>query len=176
MQRRNIMSIVCCKILDDKIEVASDSITVRGSTQSRGQNAQYVKLLQVNNIIIGGIGLGEEISLIYIFCQTHQPKDATPDSILTFLAEFSEWKNDRIDNSSIENNYILIYQEKAFVIYNYQVVEITEYEAIGAGMDFALAALHLGHDVKSAVEIACELSIYCEKPVVYFSIPRNKND
>lgn len=32
-------------------------------------------------------------------------------------------------------------------------------------MDFALAALHLGHTAEEAVEVATELSIYCEKPV-----------
>ena len=37
--------------------------------------------------------------------------------------------------------------------------------AIGAGEDYALASLHLGHTAKEAVETACELSVYCERPV-----------
>jgi len=32
-------------------------------------------------------------------------------------------------------------------------------------MDFALAALHLGHTAEEAVATSIELSIYCEAPI-----------
>lgn len=41
-------------------------------------------------------------------------------------------------------------------------VPVTEgYFAMGAGRDYALAALHLGYDARRAVEVACALDIYC---------------
>lgn len=33
--------------------------------------------------------------------------------------------------------------------------------AMGCGRDYALAALHLGHDARRAVEVACALDIHC---------------
>ena len=48
---------------------------------------------------------------------------------------------------------------------------VADFEAIGAGMDFALAALYLGHSVTEAVETAIELSVYCENPVQVLSWP-----
>lgn len=35
------------------------------------------------------------------------------------------------------------------------------YYAMGAGRDYALAALYLGHDARKAVEVACALDVHC---------------
>jgi len=169
------MSVVCCKVTDEKIEIASDSITVRGWTQSKGKNSKFSKLTKVNGIILGGVGYAEETALFQLFCQTHKPKDATEDDILTFLSEFSDWKKKRADSHKIENPYIIVYKGKAFAIQGFLVEEIVSYEAIGAGSDFALSALYLGFDVEKAVETACELSIYCEKPVIKFEYIKGEN-
>lgn len=37
----------------------------------------------------------------------------------------------------------------------------SEFYAMGHGRDFALAAMHLGHDARKAVEVACELDAFC---------------
>jgi len=164
------MSVVCCKVTDEKIEIASDSITVRAFTQSKSDNIKMAKLANVNQIIIGSVGFAEEIVLMQMFCETHQPKKADMDSFLEFMSEFSTWKNEKTDNYSIENSYIFVYKNKAFAIEGYLIQEIVKYEAIGAGMDFALAAMFLGHGVREAIEVASELSIYCETPVIYYSV------
>jgi hypothetical protein len=36
---------------------------------------------------------------------------------------------------------------------------------LDSGIDYALTALYLGLSVKEAIEAACDLSIFCEKPV-----------
>lgn len=33
--------------------------------------------------------------------------------------------------------------------------------AMGSGRDYALAAMHLGHSAKEAVEVACALDVFC---------------
>lgn len=53
-----------------------------------------------------------------------------------------------------------------YTVESWHVDRITTYMAIGAGMDFALAALYLGKTAKKAVETAIELSIYCEAPIL----------
>ena len=166
------MSVICCKVEKNKIEIASDSITVRGWTQSKGDNVNHSKLTKVNNMFIGATGYVEESAMFFNYCSTRKPKQPDYDSLLTFLVEFAEWKRKKINNHSIDNSYIIIFEKKAFKISEFLIQEIKTYEAIGAGMDYALSALYLGHGVEKAVETACELCIYCEKPVVKYMVEK----
>lgn len=165
------MSVVCVKVAKKAVEIASDSIMVQGWTQSKGNNS-YAKLFSVNGMTIGSVGYAEEGSLMQVFCMTHQPEAATESAILQFLSAFSEWTYKSMNKRGIDNSYILVFQDKVFEIEGFFVQEITTFTAIGAGKDFALTALHLGHDVKKAVAIACELSVYCEPPIRYSVIKR----
>jgi len=163
------MSVVACKVYKDKIEIASDSITIYGSTQSKDS----AKLFQCNDMTIGGVGLAEETALLRLFSATTKPLSATENSILEFLAAFSTWKKSRVEKSGIENFYILIFGNKAYEVYGWHVKEIDTYGAIGAGMNYALSTLYLGHDVEKAVDVATELSIYCEKPIIKYVVERS---
>lgn len=165
------MSIVCCRVTKEYIEIASDSISVRGWTQEKGKD-KFSKLCKINELIIGSVGYAEEASLLQMYSKSRKPEAASEDAILIFLGEFVEWKKKRTDKSDLSNSYIIIFEKKAFYISDFFVTEILEYEAIGAGEDFALAALFLNHDTKKATKTACELSIYCEEPIIYFKIDR----
>jgi ATP-dependent protease HslVU (ClpYQ) peptidase subunit len=159
------MSIVACCIYDDKIEIASDSITVYGYTQDKGKTRKWTKLWQGNDITVGIVGYCDEGSLFQIYCTTRKPRAATVDDITQFITEFANWKKEKTDKFEITCDYIFIYQNKAFFINGFYIDEIRTYHAIGAGMDYALSVLYLGHSVEKAVETACELSIYCEQPI-----------
>lgn len=162
------MSIIACRILEDGYEIAADSISVRGSTQTKN-NINRSKLVEVNNMVIGAVGLAEESGLLQIFAKTHRPAAATEEGILEFWNEFSEWKKKRTDRGSIENSYFIGIDDVVFYINHWLIASVKSYEAIGAGMDFALAALHLGHTAEEAIETAIELSIYCEPPIQVIS-------
>ncbi len=169
------MSVVVCRVYDDRIKIGSDSITVRGYgyTQDKAKD-KYLKLAEVNGMIIGGVGLCEENSLFFTFCANRNPKSAAEDDILEFVCEFAEWKRKRIDDYKIGNCYLMVIDFKVFLIERFFVKEIVSYEAIGAGMDYALSALYLGHDIEKAIEVACELSIYCEKPIKVIEVKKQK--
>lgn len=159
------MSIVVCKTLENGYEIASDSILTRGWTQSKGEDRKFSKLFEVNGLVIGSVGAAEEVGLFRIFATTRKPSSPNEAAFIEFISEFSEWKNKRTDERKIENSYLIGFEGKVFYIEEWFVEEIVKFEAIGAGMDFALAALHLDHSAKEAIEIAIELSIYCEGPV-----------
>jgi len=160
------MSVIACKITERGYEIAADSILVRGYTQSTGQNIHAAKLFESNGMVIGTVGELEEESLFRLFCATRFPNAATEHALLEFLADFSDWKKARLDNPGIENRYIIGFGGKAFSIERWSVSEIAEYNAIGAGADYALTALHLGHSVEEAVQAAIDLCIYCEPPII----------
>ncbi len=162
------MSVVCCRVCDNKIEIASDSIAVYGSRQAKGENLKTSKLVMVNDMIIGSVGYAEEASLFQIFCKTHHPNNSTVEDVVILLSEFSDWKRKKTGDHSLGNHNIIVFDGRAFVTEGYFVQEIKNYWAIGAGADFSLAALYMGATTKRAIEIACELSIYCEPPVVFY--------
>jgi ATP-dependent protease HslVU (ClpYQ) peptidase subunit len=43
--------------------------------------------------------------------------------------------------------------------------------AIGSGRDYAMAAMHLGHDAKTAVQVACDLDAYCGAGITTLQLP-----
>ncbi|MBT3322334.1 MAG: hypothetical protein HN392_08635 [Anaerolineae bacterium] len=158
------MSVVVCKITKEGYEIAADSISVRGYTQTKN-NTNRSKLVEVNNMVIGSVGSAEESSLLQIFAKTHQPAAATEEGILEFWSEFADWKKKRTDKNGIGNVYFLGFDGVVFFVEHWLISSVKSYEAIGAGMNFALAALHLGHSAEEAIETAIELSIFCEAPI-----------
>ncbi len=159
------MSVVACRVDDKGYSIAADSITVRGWTQDKGAKSTASKLFEENGLIIGGVGTVEEIGLLQIFTSTHQIAGEDESSVLGFISEFSDWKKKKMDNPGIENAYLIGMDRSVFYIRGWNVMRIVTYEAIGAGSDFALAALYLGHTAREAVLVATELSVLCEKPI-----------
>lgn len=166
------MSVVVCKMLPDGgFEMASDSITVRGFTQTKGDNTKFAKLFEENDLVVGGTGVSKEIALLQIFCKTHKPYEPSEAAVLEFISEFSGWKKDKTNETGIDNTYLLGFDGRVFFIQGWLVRDVKTYEAIGAGMDYALTALYLGKTCAEAVEVAIELSIFCEGPVNVISKP-----
>ena len=158
------MSVVCAKVYGDKIVVAADSIVVYG--WSKDTNSGFSKLLKINGMIVGACGRCDELSFLYHFCKTHRPESATERDVLSFFAEFSAWKNEKYGDKTIENSYIFDFDKKVFRIEGFFVREIKDHTAIGAGEDYARAALYLGHSPKEAVKVSCDLCCFVAEPIV----------
>ena len=158
------MSVVCAKIYNDKIQISADSIRTNG--KSKRTDTGSCKLVRANNMIVGSTGSAQEGSLMRHFIKTHRPKEATEKAVLDFMVEFSKWKKDYGDGDEVENSYILAYDKKCFEIECMFVCEITNYCAVGAGSDFATAALYLGHSPREAVRVSAELSCCVAEPII----------
>ena len=50
---------------DNKILLASDTISVNGSTKTLSNQLEYHKVLEINDMIIGGVGTAQETSLLF---------------------------------------------------------------------------------------------------------------
>ena len=157
------MSVVAVKVTNEKITIGADSILVsHGTTQEKDK---FAKLNKVNDIIIGDVGDAQEGGLFFMFCRTRKPREASVEAIIEFMSEFQDWMKNKTDESKLRNEYILVLEKKAFLVEGFFVKEIIDYTAIGAGMDFSLAALYLGNSVKESIKAACHLSVYCEEPI-----------
>ena len=159
------MSIIAVKRYEDGFEIASDSITIRGYTQTI-DTTNNAKLFSYDNLTIGSSGSSKEIQLFRMFLKTHKVANNSEEAILDLLSSFSNWKYEKTGDCSIDNHYIICIDNVPYAIEEYLVEEVISYEAIGAGLDFALTALHLGHTVEDSVQVAIDLSIYCESPII----------
>lgn len=162
------MSVVAAKVYDNRIVMAADSILVKG--WSKSTNGNFTKINQINGMIVGGTGNAKELSLLWHFMRTHRPDGNTEKEILGYIVEFSKWKQDLIGEGGISNTYLLAYDGHLFEIEDKFVYEIKDYDAVGAGEDFANAALYLGHSPREAVKVACELSCYVAEPIITYEM------
>ena len=163
------MSVVADRIEKNKIIIGSDSILVNGYTQEKDKLA---KLFQNDFMVVGDVGQAQEGALFQIYTKTRKPREASLEGITEFLFEFYQWKKEKTESTELTNDYIIVFGGKAFLVEGFYVKEITDYMAIGAGMDFALAALYLGSSVQDAIKTACHLSILCEEPVNIITVPK----
>ena len=157
------MSVVAVRVKENKIVIGADSIIVHhGVTQEKDKLA---KLNTVNGMVIGDVGDAQEGALFLLFCKTRKPREASVDALVEFMSEFQDWMSKKIDVTDLNNEYVIVFDGKAFVMEGFYIKEITDFTAIGAGMDFSLAALYMGSSVKDSIKTACHLSVYCEEPV-----------
>ena len=165
------MSVVAVRVYDDKIEMSADSIIVCGSRQELFYG-NHTKLNQINGMIIGTSGSCEEGGLMWMYAQNHRPIAATERDVLEFFVEFVNWKKDKSSSSVLNNHYLLAFDGKVFHIQNYMVLEVDKYAAIGAGSDYALAALYLGSSAEKAAKVACDLSCYVAEPIITYTMTK----
>lgn len=163
------MSVVAAKVYADRVTMAADSIMIKGWSKT---NNNFVKINEINDMIVGGCGLSQEISLMWHYMTTHKPASATERNILDFIVEFSKWKRDLTGDGAVQNTYLIIFEGHLFEINDMFVFEIKDYAAVGAGEDFANAALHLGHTPKEAVKVACDLCCYVCEPIIEYSMSK----
>ena len=139
------MSVVAIKVKKNKIVIGADSILVsHGTTQEKDKLA---KLNKINNMIIGDVGDAQEGALFLVYCKTRKPRESSVDALVEFMSEFQDWLKQKTGETKLNNEYIIILEGKAFLMEGFFIKEITDYTAIGAGMDFALSALYLGNSV-----------------------------
>ncbi len=160
------MSVIAVKVDDKEIRIASDSQASYGSTKRI--TGETPKLQKVNDMIVGASGTCEETALFIHFCSTHKPDSATEKALSDMMVEFSKWKKERTGDHAIENNYIIVTNAKAFTLVGFYIHEVKEFDAIGSGRDFALAAMHLGFTPYCGVDVACKFNAWCGGEIIHF--------
>lgn len=157
------MSVVAAKVYDDRIVMSADSILTNG--YEKEPNINFAKIDEINGIVLGGVGYGDEQSLMWLYMENHQPVEPTEREILNFIIEFSKWKTNLVGEGCLKNEFLIAYKGHLFHICKFMVREIKDYIAIGAGAPYATAALYLGHDTIEAVKTACDICCFVSEPI-----------
>ena len=162
------MSVVAARKYHDRLVFSSDSIRVSGALRetSRVTGDERGKLFEVNDLVIGGVGLIMELSFMQIFARNHKPAAPTVEGVLDFIVEFYTWSTSKDNAFSKRNEYLIGMEGEIFrVCDSYLVEKINEFSAIGAGEYFSLTAMYLDKTPEEAVQIANELCVYCAPPI-----------
>lgn len=162
------MTIIVGKKTKSGFTIGSDSLTMYSWMQTKGKNTTSSKLFKENDLVVGGAGSVEESNLFRLFLRSRQLEDVSERGILELMSDFFDWKKSKTDSDKLENSYLMGTQGKLFLVEEWNIEEVKTFYAIGAGMWFAMTALHLGHSCKKSVEVAIELSPYCEGPYQKF--------
>lgn len=162
------MSVIAAKINGDKITVSSDSIITCGTMKRNN----FKKLIHTWSLIAGGCGDADELTLFLQFIINHPPKEDTVDYMHKYMKNFSEHKEYYLGEEKINNEYIVAFSNKLFMIDGLFIQQVKDYAAIGEGQPYALTALHLNHTTEEAVKAACDLCCYASEPVVTYSLTK----
>ncbi|MGB5917386.1 MAG: hypothetical protein WBG63_21155 [Phormidesmis sp.] len=166
------MTVIAARRTSDAIIFAADTLISDGFSKVTSSEIVYSKLIEQNGMVIGSTGDCFEGTMMELFSRNHKPSTTTRLGIMEFLVEFKEWVRKKEGGYSPGNGFLIAYDSKLFrVVQGLDVYEVSEFDAIGAGQDFAKAALHLGHTPREAVEVACKLSLYCSEPILEISVP-----
>src|SRR5258706_6697100 len=128
------MSVVAVKIINNEknigFEISSDSIMTRNATQSKNNTSDFVKLYEINDIVVGTAGYEEDSSLMKLFIETTKPSSPTETGLLEFISRFQDWHKKKTDNGSINSTFFIGYEYKIFYIKGCNIKQITKYIAI----------------------------------------------
>ena len=167
------MSVIAARVLYDRVLIAADSILLKEELK---RTTNFTKLRQINNMIIGGCGSAEELSLMFLFAEKDCPVDSTIKDVTEFLYRFAHYKETCVDKFELNNCYLIVYKGHLFETDGLFVQEIQDYTAIGEGEPYALTALHLGQDPPDAIDVACDLCCCVARPIIYFSMSKENNN
>lgn len=160
------MTVIAARKTSEAITFAADTLITEGYSKSTNADIMFSKLFEQNGMVIGTTGECYEGTFMELFSRNHKPVDSSRLGMIDFLVEFREWIRKKESGYTPKNGFLIAYDKKLFrVCGGLEVYEVSEFEAIGSGQDFAKAAMHLGHTPREAVEVACKLSLFCSEPI-----------
>lgn len=161
------MTAIAVKIYEDEIVMACDSMV--SDTEFGIRNDSTKKIFKHKNVLIGACG-----DSVYIWLFINNLNELkTPLSIKTItkwvqkvMNKLSSGQYPGLKNINSQDacSFILAGNNKVFEVEGYDISEITDYTAIGAGWAHSITALDMGADPEEAVEMACKRSTLCGPP------------
>lgn len=114
-----------------------------------GLKRTVTKIQRIGNLLVGGSGESAFISNVIEWIRAGRDPVAFPAS----QKDKDDWQPVMVVEP---DGSILVYERTP-----HPVRWLDKHGAIGSGRDYAMAALHLGHCARVAVEVACALDPHC---------------
>jgi ATP-dependent protease HslVU (ClpYQ) peptidase subunit len=133
--------------------IAWDGKTLAADRQATGSNtrASTTKIAKVSTgsgpVMVGVSGRGVDAQAFFRWARARFDPAAWPEALRD---------SDSTALVVLPSGETLIFEDSP-----YPIVFHEQKHAIGSGMHFALAAMHLGKNARAAVQVACDLDIGC---------------
>ncbi len=163
------MTVIAGKVESDRIVIGCDSQVTYG-WQSK-VDIDDSKLIVLRDFIIGGAGFLSHINYMQLFAENHRPLSSRKRDVLEFFVEFNDWADKKIKNFEPHNSWLLAFDGKLISVNHDLSISHHQFWAVGSGREYARTAMHLGHDVRSALLVACQLTVLCAEPLVIHELP-----
>jgi ATP-dependent protease HslVU (ClpYQ) peptidase subunit len=157
------MTVIAGKVESDQIVIGSDSQITWGWQAKSGIDDS--KLIVLRDLIIGAAGYLSHINHMQLFAENHRPLSSRKRDLLEFFVEFNEWADKKIKGFEPHNAWLLAFDGKLISVDPDLSISYHQFWAVGSGAEYARTAMHLGHDVRSALLVACELTVFCSEPL-----------
>ena len=171
------MSIVVAVNTEDTIFIGADSAVTYGDTIVLVPDA---KLFRAGDIIAGGAGSADQVSLFRVFLSEIQ-KQKEIDNSLTGMVDL--WANFQLyakqldielyENDCVLSQFLVVLDKQPWLIEGFSCRPVTTFETVGAGSMPARTALHLGHGIVEALDVACHFEAGCRYPLYVYTISKN---
>jgi len=157
------MSVVAVKISDNFVCLSADTMSTYGNAKNKCSKI----IVFDGSFSVGAVGLAKELGLFRVFMQNYKLDSFDEKSILEMMSKFISWQTEKMSEYSLDGTFLFCSEKekKVFCFDGFYIKEIKDFYAIGSGGDVAKAALHLGKLAEEAVELACDLTVYCNKPI-----------
>ena len=167
------MSVVATVITENAIYLGADSAVTYGEHTQISHPSS--KVFVEGDIIVGGVGDPDHVTLFRTFLQENPPQEPTLIELVEMFQDFRQYVSDHGTSiqdqvGNYKSQFHLIMNGTAWVIDGYFIRQIESYEAVGEGEDYARSALYLGHDIVDALDVACKFNIFCEYPLWIYRV------
>jgi len=190
------MSIALAVCKNNKIVLATDSLTTFGSLKVDAPNFVTTKVMKHSGSLIAGTGWSKYDDILddYLAAKNNVKLDS-PGVIFNFFHDLwtemhksYSFVNDQSDDKetpfgSLDSSFLVVNSAGIFHISsNMSITKFEQYIAIGSGQDYALGvlfALYSTHTsvqaiARKAVQAAINFDIYCGGKVNIFSVKQKK--
>ena len=164
------MTVIAAKVYDDKIVMSCDSQISRG--YNKRNNVMPSKVIKGTDFLVGLCGDATLITFLHMFSKNHPIGDGEEAAVIDWIVEFLEFIKKKTGNwHATGNNQLLIaHKSGLYVIVDWAPIKVKDWYAIGSGFEYAEAALYLGRDTKTAVDVANELCYGCGGNIETFEL------
>lgn len=161
------MSVIVTKVYENRITIAADSQYTYGETKKFTS-----KLVTTPNLVLGYSGPATQLTKMHAHLAKEGRDEVRPtvEGVHHFFQAFDAYYGPSAEG--YDRCWHLVTQGQAFSYIEGHILEIEDYDAIGSGRDYAIAALWLGCPPCQAVETAIAHNIFCGGPVQEAVIPK----
>jgi len=159
------VTVIAARVNGQCIEMSADSQFTRcgGHKNNTGLTE---KIIRGSDFVIGVSGEALLLTLVSMYAKNHPVGDGGVDRVTEWGLEFLEYCRKKTDSWDQHGSLLLAHKSGLYAVYDWIPLVVTDFWAIGSGLQYAETAMYLGHSTEEAVLVAIQMAYGCGGNVV----------